>query len=99
VKVFVVPGDKSICGVAEAKQTARTVIGNGNKLTAAPAESVRELSRVLRLVKTERAKNLYMNEDDVCVKYYTWKIDKAWSGKHTLRLYGTLSSDKSSILI
>ena len=40
-----------------------------------------------------------MNEDDVCVKYYTWKMDKAWSGRHTLRLYGALSSDEASILV
>jgi hypothetical protein len=32
---------------------------------------VRELSGVLRLVKAERAKGLYTNKDDVCMKYYT----------------------------
>jgi hypothetical protein len=99
VTVFLVPCDKSIRGVAEAKQAARAVIENSSELTAAPAERVRELSGVLRLVKAERAKNLYMNEDDVCVKYYTWKMDKAWSGRHTLRLYGALSSDEASILV
>jgi hypothetical protein len=26
-------------------------------------------------------------------------MDKAWSGKHTLRLYGALSSDEASILV
>jgi len=75
------------------------VIDNGSKLTVAPVERVRELSGVLRLVKAERPKVLYTNREDVCVKHYTWKMDKAWSGKHTLRLYGTLSSDKASILI
>jgi ribonuclease HI len=85
VTVFLVPCDKGIRGVAEAKQAARAVIDNGSELTAAPAKRVRELSGVLRLVKAERAKNLYMNEDDVCVKYYTWRMDKAWSGRHTLR--------------
>ncbi|KAM0707257.1 hypothetical protein Q7P35_006588 [Cladosporium inversicolor] len=49
-------------------------------------------------VKAERAKGLHTNEDDICVKYYAWKVDKAWSGKHTLRLYGVLSSDEASIL-
>lgn len=99
VTVFPVPADKGIRGVAEAKQAARSVIEHGSEPTAAPAERVRELSGVLRLVKAERAKGLHTNEDDVCVKYYTWKMDRAWSGKHTLRLYGALSSDESSILV
>ena len=72
---------------------------NGSELTTAPAERVREPSGVLRLVKAVRAKSLHVNEDDICVKYYTWKMDKAWSGKHTLRLYGALSSDEASILV
>jgi ribonuclease HI len=58
VTVFLVPGDKGIRGVAEAKYAARAVINNGRGLTAVPAERVRELVRVLRLVKTERAKGL-----------------------------------------
>lgn len=99
VTVFLVPGDKGISGVAEAEQAARHVIDNGSGLTAAPTERVRELSGVLRLVKAERAKGLHTNEDDVCVKYYTEKEDKAWSGKHTLGLYGVLSSDEASILV
>jgi hypothetical protein len=69
VTVFLVPGDKGIRGIAEAQQAARAVVDNGSELTAAPAERVRELSGVLRLVKAERAKNLHTNEDDVGVKY------------------------------
>jgi len=99
VTVFLVPGDKDIRGVAEARQAATSVIDNGSELTAAPAERVRELSGVLRLVKAERVKNLRNDEEDTCAKYYTWKMDKAWSGKHTLRLYGALSSDEASILV
>jgi hypothetical protein len=69
VTVFLTPSDKGIRGVAEAKQPARAVIDNGSQLTVAPAERVRELSGVLRLVRAERARNLHTNEDDVCVKY------------------------------
>lgn len=99
VTVFLIPGNKGNLGVAEAKQAARSVIDNGSKLTAVPAERMRELSGVLRLVKAERGKSLHTNEDDFCVKYYTWKMDKAWSGKHTLRRYGALTSDEASILV
>jgi hypothetical protein len=72
---------------------------NGSELTAAPAERLRELSGVLHLVKAERAKGLHTNEEDVCMKYYTWQMGKAWSGKHRLYLYGALSSDQASILV
>lgn len=99
VTVFLAPGDKGIRGVAEAKQAAKAAVDNGSALTAAPSERVRELSGVLRLVKAERVKRLHTNEDDVRAKYYTWKMDKAWSGKHTLRLYGALTSDEASILV
>lgn len=99
VTVCLVPSDKGIRGVVEAKRAAVSTIDNGSELTAAPAERVRELSGVLRLVKAERAKGLHTNEDDVCVRYYRWKMDKAWSGKHTLNLYGALSSDEASILV
>jgi hypothetical protein len=76
VTVFLVSCDKKIRGVAEAKKAATSVIDNGGELTAAPAERVRELSGVLRLVRVERVKTLHMNEDDPCMKYYTWKMNK-----------------------
>jgi len=59
VIVFLVPSDKDIHGVGEAKQAAIAVIDNGSELAAAPAQRVRELSGVLRTVKAERAKNLH----------------------------------------
>lgn len=99
VTVFLVPGDKGIRGVAKAKHAARAVVDNGIELTAAPAERVRKLSRVLRLVRAERAKDLHTNEDDVCVKDYTYKMDKTWSGKRILRLYGPFPPGEASTLV
>jgi hypothetical protein len=99
VTVHLVPCDKGIRGVAGAEQAVRAVIDNDSELTTVPAKRIRKLSGVLHLVKAERAKNLYMNEDNVCVKYYTWMMGKAWSGRHTLRLYGALFSDEASILV
>jgi hypothetical protein len=99
VTVFLVPFGKSIRGVTGAKQAALPVTDNGSEFTAAPAERVRELSGVLRLVKAERAKGLHMNEEDICGRYYRWKMGKAWSSKHTFRFYGALSSDEASILV
>lgn len=74
-------------------------VGEGGKLTAVPSERVRELPRVLRLVKAERANNLYLDGDDTCVKHYTSKIDKTWSYRHALRLYETLTSNDALALM
>jgi hypothetical protein len=60
------------------KKAAGAVIDNGSELTTALAEKVRELSGVLRLAKAEQAKGLHTKEDDACMKYYTWKMDKGW---------------------
>jgi hypothetical protein len=80
VTVFCVPFDKRIHGGTGAKEAAPPVTDKGSEITAAPAERVRELSGVLRLVKAERAKGLHMNEEDICGKYYRWKMDKASQG-------------------
>jgi hypothetical protein len=52
-----------------------------------------------RLAKVEWVKGLHTNEDDVCVKYYAWKTDRAGPGKHTLRFHEELTSDKAPILV
>ena len=70
VMVCLVPYDKGTRDVTEAKQAAKSAIENGSDLIAALAERVRELSGMLRLGKAERAKGLYANEEDVCVKRY-----------------------------
>lgn len=51
------------------------------------------------MVKTERAKRLHTNGDDICVQYYTWKMGKVWSGRHALRLCKALSCGKASIIV
>jgi hypothetical protein len=99
VTIFLVPWDRNIRGVKEAKSAAQAVTTPNSRPTAQLSERVRELSGVLRLIDQERSKKLHLDEDDDRVKYYTWKMDRAWSGKHTLRLYGALSSDEASILV
>jgi hypothetical protein len=78
VTIPLVPRDKGIRGVAEARKATKAGVDNGSALTAVPSERICELSGVLRLVKVERAKILHKNEKKVCVKYYTWKMDMVW---------------------
>jgi hypothetical protein len=62
-------------------------------------QELRELSGVLRLAKAERPKSLHNNKDDTRVKCCTWEMDKVWSSKHTLRIYGALTYDEAPILV
>jgi hypothetical protein len=73
---FLVPGDKGIRSVSEARQAAKAIVEVSSEPTTASSERVRELSGVLCLVKAERARNLHLNGDGVCVKYNLWKMDK-----------------------
>lgn len=61
--VFLVPADKGIRDVAEAKQAGTSVIEHGSELTATSAEMVHDLPSVLRLAKAERAMSLHMKEE------------------------------------
>jgi len=99
VTIFLVPGDRNIRGVYEARAAVQAATSENSKPTLQPSERVRELSGMLHLIDRERSKPLHVNEGDVRVRYYTWKMDRAWSASHTLRLYGALSSDEASILV
>jgi hypothetical protein len=54
---------------------------NLKKIAAALAETVHEPSGVLHLIKAERAKDLHTIEEDVYVRYYTWKKGQGLVGQ------------------
>lgn len=71
VTVFLIPGNRQIRGVDEAGEAARAAIGEVSMLTGALSERVHELSRILPLIKAERANDLHFIEDDFRISYYT----------------------------
>lgn len=98
VTVFLVPCDKSIRSVVEAKQAVRAVIDDGSELTVGPAESVRELWGVLRLSRRSGPR--------VCTAMRMMSVRSTTRGRwtkpgrvRTLRSYDALSSDEASILV
>ena len=99
VTIFFVPGDRNIRVLGEVRTAPYAATTENSKPTLRPSERVRERSGVLRLIDEEQSRRLYLDEDDVRVKLYTWKMDRALSGRHTLRLYGVLSSDEASTLV
>ena len=60
---------------------------------------MREVEGVIRLINRDRSDNLTPFDSLGLAGQYTWKMDQALPGTHTLRLYGSLTSDQSAILI
>jgi hypothetical protein len=54
---------------------------------------------VIRLVENDRKSDLTLFDSEGLPGQYTWKLDQALPGRHTLRLYGAFSSEQASILI
>jgi hypothetical protein len=60
---------------------------------------VREVEGVIRLIDRDRSDNPTLFHSTGLAGQYTLKMDQALPGKHTLRLYGALTSDQTAILI
>ena len=54
---------------------------------------------VIRLINRDRSENPTLFDTTRLPGQYTWKMDQALPGKHTLRLYRSLTSDQAAILI
>jgi hypothetical protein len=93
------PGHSGIIGNKEADEAARTESNREGKPTAPALERVREVSGFIRLINEGRSKDLTALDTTSIPGRYTWKMDQALPGKLTLQLYGSLTSDQTSILM
>jgi hypothetical protein len=57
-----------------------------------------ELKGALQLIEKDRSDNLTLTKRYSTVSQYTWQLDQALPGKHTLALY-SISSAEASVLI
>jgi hypothetical protein len=94
-----VTGHSGVCGNTQADEAAREAANREGGLTAPLARRVREATGVIRLVERDRAADSNHFDPDGLPGQYTWKLDQALPGRHTLRLYGALTSEQASILI
>jgi hypothetical protein len=94
-----VPAHEGIVGNEEADEAARAVSSQKGKPTAPALERVREVEGVIRLINRDRSDNPTPFDSTGLAGQYTWKMDQALPGKHTLKLYGSLTSDQTAILI
>jgi hypothetical protein len=94
-----VPGHAGVCGNTEADRAAREAASRDGALTAPLARRIREAGGVIRLAENDRKSDLTLFDSEGLPGQYTWKLDQALPGRHTLRLYGAFSSEQASILI
>ena len=93
------PGHEGVVGNEEADDAAREASSHTGKPTAPALERVREVAGVIRLINRDRSEDPNPFDTTRLPGQYTWKMDQALPGKHTLQLYGSLTSDQASILI
>lgn len=94
-----VPAHKGALGNERADAEAKATTVEGRRLTLDRTKRVMELNAVLRTVGLDRTDNPNHATQQPRFGKYTWALDKALPGKHTLLLYGALSSAEASILI
>jgi hypothetical protein len=94
-----VPAHEGIVGNEEADEAARAVSSRKDKPSALALERVRVIEGVVSLINRDRSENRTPFDAIGLAGQYTWKMDQALPGRHTLQLYGSLTSDQASILI
>jgi len=94
-----VPAHEGIVGNEEADEAAKDASSQPGKPTAPARERVREAERVIQLINRDRSENPTPFDTTQLAGQYTWKMDQALPGKHTLRLYRSLTSEQAAILI
>jgi hypothetical protein len=93
------PGHEGVVGNEEADDAAREASSHTGNPTALARERVREVAGVIRLLNRDRSEDPDPFDTTRLPGQYTWKMDQALPGKHTLQLYGSLTSDQASIII
>jgi hypothetical protein len=94
VRLRWVPAHDGIVGNEEADEAAREASSREGKPSAPALERIREVEGVIRLINRDRSDNPTPFDSTRLAGQYTWKMDQALPGKHTLRLYGALTSDQ-----
>jgi hypothetical protein len=94
-----VPAHERIAGKEETDEAARAASSRKGKPSAPALERVREVEGVIRLINLDRGDSPTPFDSTGLAGQYTWEVDQAIPGKHTLRLYGALTSDQAATLI
>lgn len=93
------PAHKGIHGNEKADTVAKQATAVQGKPTAPVDERTRELKGILQLIEKDRSENPTLTRCHRKFGQYTWQLDQALPGKHTLALYSNISSEEASVLI
>jgi hypothetical protein len=93
------PGHEGVVGNEEADNAARETSSHTGKPMAPALERMREVAGVISLINRDRSEDPNPFDTTRLPGQYTWKLDQALFGKHTVQLYGSLTSDQALILI
>jgi hypothetical protein len=93
------PGHEGIVGNEEANDAAQEASSQEGRPIALARERVREVAGVIRLINRDRSENPTLFDITRLPEQYTWKMVQALPGKHTLRLYRSLTLDQAAILV
>jgi len=94
-----VPGHSGVCGNEQADKAARAAASQAGGLTVPLARRVREAVGLIKAIEQDRKRDSDQFDPEGLPGQYTWKLDQALPGRHTLRLYGVFTSEQASILI
>jgi hypothetical protein len=85
-----VTAHEEIVGKEEADEAARAASSRKGKPSAPALERVREVDGVVRLINRDRSEYPTSFDTTRLPGRYTWKMDRALPGKHTLQMYKSL---------
>jgi hypothetical protein len=93
------PCPVSISRNTEADEAVWDATSRNVTLTAPAINGVREAAGMIRLVENDRKSDLVLSSSEGLPSQFTWKLDQALPGRHTLHSYGAFSSEQALILI
>jgi hypothetical protein len=94
-----IPGHSGVCGNEQADRAAKAAASQAGGLTAPLARRIREAAGLMKAIEQDRKRDSDNVDPEGIPGQYTWKLDQALPGHHTLRLYGAFTSEQVSILI
>jgi hypothetical protein len=94
-----IPAHAGVEGNEKADEAAKVAVNATGPPTRTKTGRYRKVEGIITLINKDTREKQKERPNRKTLGQHTWRIDKALPGKHTLGLYGALTSDQTSILI